>query len=81
MPIMPDAKGTGRVPPGHVNSLDSPLSLSLQRNKIMLPYLRSKWSMLPWQLLCTTTLDATNSERLWLHYEPYSTPMSQLECH
>jgi hypothetical protein len=29
MPIMPDAKWIGRVPPGHVDSLDGPLSLSL----------------------------------------------------
>jgi hypothetical protein len=36
MPIMLDAKWIGRVPPGHVNSLDGPLSLGLQRNKILL---------------------------------------------
>jgi hypothetical protein len=27
MPIIPDAKWIGRVPLGHVNSLDGPLSL------------------------------------------------------
>jgi hypothetical protein len=45
MPIMPDAKWIGKVPPIHVNSLDNPLSLGLQRNKILLPYPRSKQSM------------------------------------
>jgi hypothetical protein len=38
MPIMPDAKWIERVPPGHVNSLDGPLSLGLQRDKILLAY-------------------------------------------
>jgi hypothetical protein len=47
MPIMPDVKWAERVPPGHVNSLDGPLSLGLQRNKILLPYPRLKWSMSP----------------------------------
>jgi hypothetical protein len=45
MPIMPDAKWIGRVPPGHVNSLDGPLSLGLQRNKILVPYPQPKRSM------------------------------------
>jgi hypothetical protein len=45
MPIMPDAKWIGRVPPGHVNSLDDPLSLGLQRNKILVPYPQLKRSM------------------------------------
>jgi hypothetical protein len=45
MPIMPDAKWIGRVPAGHVNSMDGSLSLRLQRNKILLPYPRSKRSM------------------------------------
>jgi hypothetical protein len=44
---MPDAKWIGRVPPGHVNSLDGLLSLGLQRNKILFPYPRPKWSMSP----------------------------------
>jgi hypothetical protein len=47
MPIMLDVKWIGRVPPGHVNSLDGPLSLGIQRNKIQLPYLRPKRSMSP----------------------------------
>jgi hypothetical protein len=47
MMIMLDAKWIGRVPPGHVNSLDDPLSLGPQRNKIMLPYPRPKRSMSP----------------------------------
>jgi hypothetical protein len=47
MPIMSDAKWIGRVLPGHVNSLHGPLSLGLQRNKILLPYPWSKWSMSP----------------------------------
>jgi hypothetical protein len=47
MSIMPDAKWIGIVPPGHVNSLDGPLSRGLQRNKIMLPYPRSKRSISP----------------------------------
>jgi hypothetical protein len=37
MPIMSDAKWIGKLPMGHDNSLDSPLSLDLQRNKILLP--------------------------------------------
>jgi hypothetical protein len=45
MPIIPDAKWIGRVPLGHVNSLEGHLSLSLQRNKISLPYPRLKRSM------------------------------------
>jgi hypothetical protein len=44
---MPDAKWIGRVPPGHVNFLDDPLSLGLQRNKILLPYPWPKRSMSP----------------------------------
>jgi hypothetical protein len=32
---MPNAKWIGRVPLGHVNFLDGPLSLGLQRNKIV----------------------------------------------
>jgi hypothetical protein len=56
MLIMLDEKWIERVPPGHVNSLDGPLSLGHQRNKI---------------ILCITTLDATNSQGLWLHDEPY----------
>jgi hypothetical protein len=44
---MSDAKWIGRVPPGHVNSLNDPLSLDLQRNKIPLPYPRPKRSMSP----------------------------------
>jgi hypothetical protein len=47
MSIMPDAKWIGRVPLGHVNSLNGPLSLGLQRNKILLPYPRLKRSMSP----------------------------------
>jgi hypothetical protein len=45
MPIMLNAKWIGRVPPRHVNSLDAPLSLGLQRNKVTLPYPWSKRSM------------------------------------
>jgi hypothetical protein len=45
MLIMLDVKWIGRVPLGHVNSLDGPLSLDLQRNKILLPYLWPKRSM------------------------------------
>jgi hypothetical protein len=47
MSIMPDAKWIGTVPPGYVNSLDGPLSLGLQRNKIRLPYPRPKRSISP----------------------------------
>jgi hypothetical protein len=47
MPIIPDAKWIGRVPLGHVNSLDGPLSIDLQRNKISLPYSQPKQSMSP----------------------------------
>jgi hypothetical protein len=45
MLIILNAKWIGRVPPGHVNSLDGPLSLGLQRNKISFPYPRPKQSM------------------------------------
>jgi hypothetical protein len=47
MPIMLDAKWTGRVPLGHVNFLNGHLSLGLQRNKILLSYPRLKRSMSP----------------------------------
>jgi hypothetical protein len=47
MLIMLDAKWIERVPLGYVNSLDGPLSLGLQRNKIMLPYPRPKRSISP----------------------------------
>jgi hypothetical protein len=47
IPIMLDAKCIERVPLGLVNFLNSHLSLDLQRNKIMLPYPQSKWSMSP----------------------------------
>jgi hypothetical protein len=47
MLIMPDVKWIERVSLGHVNSLDGPLSLSLQKkNKILMPYPRPKRSML-----------------------------------
>jgi hypothetical protein len=42
---MPDPKWIERVHLELVNFLDNPLSLGLQRNKIMLPYPRSKQSM------------------------------------
>jgi hypothetical protein len=42
---MPNAKWIERVPPGHVNSFDDPLSLGIQINKIPLPYPRPKRSM------------------------------------
>jgi hypothetical protein len=42
---MLDVKWTRRVPLGHVNFLYDPLSLGLQRNKILLLYPRPKWSM------------------------------------
>jgi hypothetical protein len=44
---MSDAKWIVRVSLGHVNSFDSPLSLGLQRNKILLPYPRPKRSISP----------------------------------
>jgi hypothetical protein len=47
MLIMPHAKWIGRVPLGHVNSLDDPLSLDLQRNIIPLFYPWSKRSISP----------------------------------
>jgi hypothetical protein len=47
MLIMPDAKWIERVPPGLANFLGGPMSLGLQRNKIMLPSLQSKRSMSP----------------------------------
>jgi hypothetical protein len=75
MSIMPDVKWIGRVPLGHVNFLDGPLSLGLQRNKISLPYPRPKRSMSPTVVVVHNYLDATNSQGLRLHYEPYFTPM------
>jgi hypothetical protein len=47
MPIMSDAKWIERVPLGLVNFIDGPLSLDLQRNKILLPYPRLNQSMSP----------------------------------
>jgi hypothetical protein len=47
MPIMPDAKWIEEVPPGLVHFLGGPLSLGLQRNKIMLPHPWPKRSKLP----------------------------------
>jgi hypothetical protein len=47
MPIMPDAKLIEKVPPGLANFLIGPLSLDHPRNKILLLFPRSKWSMLP----------------------------------
>jgi hypothetical protein len=47
MSIMPNVKWIERVPSGHVNSLDGPVSLGLQKNKIRLPYPRPKKSMSP----------------------------------
>jgi hypothetical protein len=46
MPIMLDAKLIEKVPLGLVNFLVGPLSLGHQRNKILLPLLRPKRSML-----------------------------------
>jgi hypothetical protein len=47
IPIMPDAKLIEKVPLRLTNFSVGPLSLGSQRNKIMLPYLRPKQSMLP----------------------------------
>jgi hypothetical protein len=47
MSIMPDAKLIEKVPPGLASFLVGPLSLGPQRNKIPLPYPRSKQSTLP----------------------------------
>jgi hypothetical protein len=47
MLIMSDAKLIEKVPPRLDNLLVSPLSLGPQRNKILLPYPRSKRSTLP----------------------------------
>jgi hypothetical protein len=47
MPIMLDAKLIEKVSLRLANFLGGPLSLDLQRSKILLPYPRSKWSMLP----------------------------------
>jgi hypothetical protein len=47
MPTMPDAKLIEKVPPGLANFLVGPLSLGLQRNKILLPYPQSKRIMSP----------------------------------
>jgi hypothetical protein len=33
------------------------------------------------KLLCTTSLDTTNSKELWLCFEQYPSPMWQWECH
>jgi hypothetical protein len=44
---MSDAKLIERVPLGLANFLVGSLSLGLQKNKILLPFPRSKWSMLP----------------------------------
>jgi hypothetical protein len=44
---MPDAKLIEKVPSGFANFLGGPLSLDLQRNKMLLPYPRPKQSMLP----------------------------------
>jgi hypothetical protein len=47
MPIMPDAKLIEKVHLGLANFLVGPLSLSLQRHKISLPYPRPKRSTSP----------------------------------
>jgi hypothetical protein len=44
---MSDIKWIEGVPSGLVNFLDSRLSFGLQKNKILLPYPRSKQSMSP----------------------------------
>jgi hypothetical protein len=44
---MPDAKLIEKVPSGLANFLVSPLSLGVQRNKTLLPFLWPKLSMLP----------------------------------
>jgi hypothetical protein len=46
MPIMPDEKLIEKVSLGLANFLVSPLYLGRQRNKILLPYLQSKQSMI-----------------------------------
>jgi hypothetical protein len=47
MSIMPDAKLIKKSTSGTCQFLGGPLSLGLQRNKIMLPYPWPKKSMLP----------------------------------
>jgi hypothetical protein len=47
MPIMPNAKLIKRLPLGLANFLGNPLSLGLQRNKILLPYPWPTQSMSP----------------------------------
>jgi hypothetical protein len=61
MPIMSDAKWIGRVPPGHVNSLDGSLSLGLQKkNSVALSmaeaeYITAGSCCAQLLLMCTTT--------------------------
>jgi hypothetical protein len=43
MLIMPDAKWIGRVSLGHVNSLDGPLYLSLQKNYVALSIAKAEY--------------------------------------
>jgi hypothetical protein len=47
MTIMPDAKLIEKVPLRLANFLVGPLSLGLQRNKILLPYPQPKRNMSP----------------------------------
>jgi hypothetical protein len=75
MPIMSNAKWIGRVPLEHVNSLDDSLSLSLQRNKIKLPYPRSNRSMSSPIVVARNYFGCDKFSMIMLHYEPYSTPM------
>jgi hypothetical protein len=46
MLIVPDAKLIEKVPLGLANFLGGPMSLGLQKNKILLSYPWLKWSML-----------------------------------
>jgi hypothetical protein len=67
---MLDAKWIERVPLGYVNSLDGPLSLGLQRNKIMLPYPRPKRSISPPVVVVHNYFGCDNESAIKISYNP-----------
>jgi hypothetical protein len=64
MSIMSDAKLIEKVPPGLTNFLVGPLSLGLQRNKILLPFLRPEWSMSPLEVVVHNLFECDKLSRI-----------------
>jgi hypothetical protein len=68
-----DSKSTSRT----CQYLGRSLVLIFHEIKFCCPIHGWSWVCFSWELLCTTSLDATNSKGLWLYYKPSPSSMWQ----